>query len=368
LSSKNNPFILVNSFFKNYPNSSEAKDNIDVNLINLILGNHISEFNLSSNEFNVLNSIKPVKFNLPVDKSFTEFVGNYERGKGKGKAGVYVFTNKQNGYNYIGSSISLANRLKTGYFVPNLQNRVIDLAIKEVGLNQFYLSVYLIPENLIGSNSITKLKKNLSLALEQILILQINPEYNVLKVVGSAAGNKRSLESILPSIIKNSKPIYLYDQINKELIYIAESRVSLAKFINYNSSNIVRLFKSGGLYLNQFIFSDKLLNESEYTINLKSDEDLLAFLNEIRIVRKKELSLNLTKDSLRTYRRKKVQLINIKTQEVLEFESLTATVRYIKELDPKFAKAGTGALSDSANKGTIYKGLYKVEYTNYNDS
>jgi hypothetical protein len=74
------------------------------------LGNHVSEFNLSSNEFNALNSINPEKFNLPVDKSFTEFVGKYERGNGKGKAGVYMFTHKQNGYNYIGSSISLANR------------------------------------------------------------------------------------------------------------------------------------------------------------------------------------------------------------------------------------------------------------------
>jgi group I intron endonuclease len=103
-----------------------------------------------------------------------------------------MFTNIENGYNYIGSSISLTNRLKTGYFVPNLQNRVIDLAIKEAGLEQFYLNIYLIPEKLIISE--TKLK-NLTLALEQILILQINPEYNVLKVVGSQAGNKHSPET-----------------------------------------------------------------------------------------------------------------------------------------------------------------------------
>ena len=118
----------------------------------------------------------------------------------------------------MGSSTSLANRLKTGYFVPILQNREIDIAIKEVGLDQFYLDIYLIPENLIDPNSLTK-SKNLSLALEQILILQHNPEYNVLKVAGSPAGDKRSLESILPSIKKNRKPIYLYDEINKELIY-----------------------------------------------------------------------------------------------------------------------------------------------------
>lgn len=166
----------------------------------------------------------------------------------------------------MGSSTSLANRLKTGYFVPILQNREIDIAIKEVGLDQFYLDIYLIPENLIDPNSLTK-SKNLSLALEQILILQHNPEYNVLKVAGSPAGNKRSLESILPSIKKNSKPIYLYDEINKELIYKADSRINLSKVINNSSSNIVKLLKSGDLYLNQFIFSDQLLSESEYTTN-----------------------------------------------------------------------------------------------------
>ena len=42
----------------------------------------------------------------------------------------------------MGSSTSLANRLKTGYFVPILQNREIDIAIKEVGLDQFYLDIY----------------------------------------------------------------------------------------------------------------------------------------------------------------------------------------------------------------------------------
>lgn len=50
--------------------------------------------------------------------------------------------------------------------------------------------------------------KNLSLALEQLFLLTVNPEYNVLKVAGSPAGIKRSLESILPSFIKSSRATY----------------------------------------------------------------------------------------------------------------------------------------------------------------
>lgn len=263
------------------------------------MGNHVSEFNLSSNEFNALNSINPEKFNLPVDKSFTEFVGKYERGNGKGKAGVYMFTHKQNGYNYIGSSISLANRLKTGYFVPNLQNRAIDLAIKEEGLSQFSLSVYLIPEHLTGS--IAKKKKFLSLALEQILILQINPEYNVLKVAGSPAGNKRSLESMLPSFIKNRKLTYLYDNLNKELIYISESRSEFAKAMKYDGSNLSRHLRTKDLYLNRFIISNERLSESEYTTSLISSDSFLALLNEIRINRRKEFGQKFGKLSFKRY-------------------------------------------------------------------
>lgn len=81
MSSKNNPFVIVNSFLKNYPDPALAKDNIDFNLINLILGNHISEFNLSFEEYETLVRIEPVRFNLPVYKSLTELLGKYVRGK-----------------------------------------------------------------------------------------------------------------------------------------------------------------------------------------------------------------------------------------------------------------------------------------------
>jgi excinuclease UvrABC nuclease subunit len=51
-----------------------------------------------------------------------------------GRPGVYVFTNKLNGHCYVGSSISLANRLSTGYFGPVLGKRKVDLALTETKL------------------------------------------------------------------------------------------------------------------------------------------------------------------------------------------------------------------------------------------
>lgn len=93
--------------------------------------------------------IEPIKLELPVDsKRLAEVVGKYIRGTDIGKAGVYKFTNQVNGFCYIGSSISLANILSTGYFGPKLGNRVIDLAIKDIGLDKFYLELYLIPKEI----------------------------------------------------------------------------------------------------------------------------------------------------------------------------------------------------------------------------
>jgi hypothetical protein len=88
----------------------------------------------------------------------------------------------------VGSSKSLANRLCTGYFVPKLGNRKIDLAISDAGLYSFYLDLYILPKELLENldNTVDNGKiKSLTLALEQILILEKNPEYNVLKVAGS---------------------------------------------------------------------------------------------------------------------------------------------------------------------------------------
>ena len=56
-----------------------------------------------------------------------------------------MLINKDSGFKYVGSSISLANRLFIGYLGPTLGKRVIDLAIKEAGLDRIYLDIYLIP-------------------------------------------------------------------------------------------------------------------------------------------------------------------------------------------------------------------------------
>jgi hypothetical protein len=104
-------------------------------------------------------------------------------------------------------------------------------------------------------------------------------------VAGSPAGLKRTAESMLPSILKCSKPIYLYDEINKQLIFKTDSKVDMGKAVGVSSASNLSFYKTReNLYLNRFIFSSTLLDSNEYTTNLMSKENLLTYLNEIRIV------------------------------------------------------------------------------------
>jgi len=186
-----NPAVIVNNFFKNHPNFETAKDNINFELINSILSKTINNFNITKEEFDVLFNIKAIRLALPIENKddLVKVVGKYVRGCSTGVAGAYVFTNKPSANKYVGSSISLANRLTTSYLGPKLGNRKIDLAIKEIGLKNFVLDIYLLPSVYYSATNKEKLR-NLTLALEQILILLYNPSYNVLK--GSEVKRKGS--------------------------------------------------------------------------------------------------------------------------------------------------------------------------------
>lgn len=249
-------------------------------------------FELSSSDLDLLRKIHPIKWELAVDpNNLTKVIGKYVRDGSIGKAGVYKFTNKMNGFCYIVSSISLANRLATGYLGPKLGGRVIDLAIKDTGLNMFNLELYLIPEEILAridrdftgvKNGKAELKKFI-LALEPIFLLTMNPEYNVLKVAGSPAGLKRTPESMLPSFIKNSKATYFYDTQNKELLFISKSRSELASLIPIGSNISGYRQAKDRLYLDRFFISDHLLSEDTYTTKLLSMDDLPTYIKKLSV-------------------------------------------------------------------------------------
>lgn len=377
ITDQNNPFILVNNFLKKFPTQELAKPNINLDLICSILTRHIPDFELTSKVFNLLKEIQPIRLELPVSSSkLAEHVGNYSRKGESGKGGVYVFTNKLNGFSYVGSSISLANRLSTGYLGPNLGNRVIDLAIKDIGLENFYLDLYIIPQNLIDLDtteisskdqtplSVKSRVKSLSLALEQMFILEFNPEYNVLKVAGSPAGLKRSPESMLPSLVKNSRATYVYDNKANKLIFVANSRSDLTKVMGLDLRNLSRILKEKSLYLDRFIISSKLLSESDFVTEIINSEELFNLISETREDWKKVLNAKMGNVRKAAHEKlsKKVELTNTKTGLVLILDSLNETARYLQTLGPEYNKAQSGTLISNIKNGSLYKGVFKVKY------
>lgn len=123
---------------------------------------------------------------------------------------------------------------------------------------------------------------SLVLALEQILLLIYNPEFNVLKVAGSPAGLKRTQESMLPSLLKTSKVPYVYDNKAKKLIYSSKSLTKLAQLLNLYILNLSKLITNNSLYLNCIIFSNELLSESDYITEIFSPDKLIKNIDELR--------------------------------------------------------------------------------------
>jgi group I intron endonuclease len=324
-----NPHYLVEKFFKDYPNQEFAKKNLSYDLVLKIMKLHNSDFFMSTEEFDILKNIQSFRLSYPFDISLPEQVGK-SLIHGKGASGVYLFTNKINGERYLGSSINLASRLKNGYFgnLPLIGQRKIERAIREYGLSNFYLDIYLLPSsvksttNSLESSILVKdTLRFLVLALEQMLIMELNPELNEIKVAGSSPG-------ILTS--KNLRNSYLYDGVNKQLIYIVNGRKNLANILGCNENAIKRyLAPKNKLYLKRFFIADDILNNPEYTINFMSLSELEDCIRDIRLGRKSYLT-KVVPSREETYLKfsKKVELTNLVTKEVLIFDSLTKVAQF----------------------------------------
>jgi len=118
-------------------------------------------------------------------------------------------------------------------------------------------------------------------------------------------------------------------------------------------------------YLDRFyITNTPPLDSYDYSNNLKSNKDILDLVESHKRVWKRDISKKVGKMS-KSYilAQKSTKLINIKTGEEWQFESLTETAKFLQSLTPPY-KAAPGTLSYVINKGTIYKGTFKLMYLN----
>lgn len=200
-----------------------------------------------------------------------------------------------------------------------------------------------------------------------MLILLFNPKYNKIKIAGgTVTGLKHKAESLLPAITKKSIITYFYDFLNKELIYIAKSRVELIKVLNMTNNFLSAYTLSNNkYYLDRFFISDDRLSiEEGYSDNLIIKEDLLDLVNNYKLNWKSELSNKIrTKTRGNELSKKAIKLFNIKTGEEWEFSSITETSKFIQSLNLPF-NAKVGSISYSIKNKTIYQGTFKFEVLN----
>jgi group I intron endonuclease len=114
----------------------------------------------------------------------------------KGKSGVYMWTHKESGKKYVGSSVDLSKRFKV-YYSKNRLVKHKTSYINNALLQHDYLAFSLTIIEYIDINNLSKEEARLLiLRREQHYIDSLEPEYNILSKAGSSLGYKHTEESL----------------------------------------------------------------------------------------------------------------------------------------------------------------------------
>lgn len=274
-----NPHILVKRLLKIETNNSP----LTLTQLNDILKISIN-FTITQEEFNGLLSLKLIELEYPLNDFRDTFIGrrlntsHKERDKNR-KTGVYIFTHKKNGYQYVGSSINLRARIRSYNSPSKLAiKRSITNAIVKEGQSIFTLSIYIIDKTLPAFSNSNFL--HLSLALEQYLIIKLKSKYNDNKVVGT---RPTTLGILRGNNIK--QPFYIYNKDCTELLFVAESQKDFLKYSGVSKQTVTNCLNIGRikpLFNNFTLLRIKLEDSLE---NLVSQKTLVNIISNARPMR-----------------------------------------------------------------------------------
>ena len=202
----------------------------------------------------------------------------------KGKSGIYLFTNKINGKKYVGSSLDLCKRFKNYFNVAYLLDKKDKMNIYKALIAYGFINFKL---DILEHCEPSKLVER-----EQYYLDLLKPEYNILKIAGSPAGVKRSIDTILKlkakalnrseetqakikahlkklnssqkhkdhliklntsleHIAKTAKPVSMYNIETKESMEF-RSMTQAAKTFNSHPEAIRRCIKNNKLFLDKY--------------------------------------------------------------------------------------------------------------------
>jgi len=219
--------------------SGNNHSHITSEVINKVLANQ--GVSITQKKLNILLNIKGVTFDLPFDsQTFPALFGLVGKPiSRRPKAGIYIFTHLATGRKYVGSSNSLSRRLEQ-YFNPNplfyKEYGLLLPLIKKKGFSAFNLEVFVMPEELKSDYNY--------LFLEQYHLLDSDFNLNTQRVV-----NFR---------VNQGNTVYLYDFEGKILYYTATSLNVLKADLGVHHATVTECIKTGSLYLDYFIITDKL--------------------------------------------------------------------------------------------------------------
>lgn len=216
----------------------------------------------------------------------------------KQQQGVYIFTCLSTNLKYVGSSSQLALRLR-GYFnqTHKITGKLIPL-IKEKGLSNFKLEVICLPCS-------EELK--LEIVLEQYFLLDPSFNLNTILVANNPSGS-------------TALPLYMYNRDKSILYYYATQQKDFITKLNISHFTFTKHLTQGTYYLGKYLFlRERIVTAKIVDMNLA---EIAIMLQNDRI------KFNKTK-SVASFS-KPILLIDIISNEEIEFESLGKCVNFFK--------------------------------------
>jgi len=276
-----------------------------------ILKNLINSPRIVINNLDKEDSKKIIKDNLGLPSSKIQIPG------------VYIFTHKNTGQKYVGSSSQLAVRL-SGYLNNKYKTigKLIPLLNKESFFN-FTLEIIPLYNNYSFRSEIV---------LEQFLLLDPSFNLNTIKVANNPSGS-------------NAKPLYMYNRDKTVLYYYSTQQKDFIVNLNISHFTFTKHLNKGTFYLGKYLFS----RFPEITAKVKNISilDLALQLENDR----KKFNKNKPINSLS----KSVLLIDANTTNKVLFFSIGKCIYFLRD---KGLPATQTTLVKYIDTGKIYHGFY----------
>jgi len=185
----------------------------------------------------------------------------------KKQKGVYIWESLDGKHMYVGHSINLYSRISS-YFMPSIlktKARRVLRHFNKHGFKDMNLILYILDEK----SSIEEVVR-----LEQHFIDSLKPNLNV-DLVASSSGYHEPMKQEIRDRLRKQRgvPIYVYNAEDLTLLYLFESKQHMYNSINIHHTSLNDCLVLGSLYLDAFLFSLDLIDEST-NINLLSLEEI----------------------------------------------------------------------------------------------